>query len=110
MTGRTIASRGVMLVSWLYTDALNSAASNTPWIDASVSSHAVEASSLCVCCSFSMLTLHDALTDLHKQTDELRNEITVMSQLNHPNICRLLEIYESPARYVFAENFPGCNM
>lgn len=32
------------------------------------------------------------------QTGELRNEIMVMSQLNHPNICRLLEIYESPTR------------
>lgn len=37
--------------------------------------------------------------NLFLKTDELRNEILVMSQLNHPNICRLLEIYESPTRW-----------
>ncbi|CAM9226548.1 unnamed protein product [Scytosiphon promiscuus] len=48
--------------------------------------------------SYAMKTLRlGRLEDFHK-TDELRNEIVVMSQLNHPNICRLLEIYESPTR------------
>ncbi|CAM9182030.1 unnamed protein product, partial [Sphacelaria rigidula] len=48
--------------------------------------------------AYAMKTLRlGRLEDFHK-TDELRNEIMVMSQLNHPNICRLLEIYESPTR------------
>jgi len=45
---------------------------------------------------YALKTLNlNRMLDLHR-LDELRNEIEIMSMLNHPNITRLMEVYEEP--------------
>jgi hypothetical protein len=52
--------------------------------------------------SYAMKTLQlERLEDFVKM-DELRNEIEIMASLNHPNIVRLIELYENPSRTSFS--------
>ncbi len=59
---------------------------------------------------YAMKTVHLNRAKVHMKVDELKNELGIMITLNHPNIVRLFEIYESPERdrlYVIMELCDG---
>ncbi len=59
---------------------------------------------------YAMKTVHLNRAKRHMKIDELKNELEIMITLNHPNIVRLFEIYESPERdmlYVIMELCEG---
>jgi len=45
---------------------------------------------------FAVKCLDTGLIDTEEGVQQLRNEISIMCQLDHPNIVRIEEVYESP--------------